>query len=75
MGDLTGNDNDHIPGQVLEAYGVAKTVLDPLAGRGLTSRSAHWNGWRSLNNELHPMRMSAAMHQLAQLTGATPERL
>jgi hypothetical protein len=72
--DLTGFDDMLLPAAVLNSYRPG-LVLDPCAGRGLTSRAAHEGGWRSVNSELHPNRLSAAMHQLALLTGTTPTRL
>jgi hypothetical protein len=78
---LTGKDDEHTPGIVLNLYAPPGTsarpglVIDPVAGRGGTARHAAYRGWSSLNNELSPWRMSAALHSLARLTGDTPTRI
>lgn len=73
-GDLVGADDEHTPGIVMGLYPPG-LVLDPVAGRGGTARHAHKRGWSSLNNEMNPWRMSAALHSLARLTGDTPTRI
>lgn len=62
--DLEGLDDDDTPGAVLAAYPGPAVVLDPCCGRGLTSRAAEQAGWTSVNLELHPARMSAALARL-----------
>jgi hypothetical protein len=70
--DLTGLDDSVTPAAVLAAYPPG-VVLDPCAGRGFTSRAAQQAGWVSVNVELHPARVSAAMTRLAKLTGGDAE--
>jgi hypothetical protein len=72
--DLAGLDDEHTPSAVLAAYPTG-CVLDPCGGMGGTARAAALAGWQSTSNELNPWRMSAALHSLAELLGATPERV
>ena len=71
--DPTRVDDDFTPGLVLNAYERA-TVLDPCAGRGVTSRAAQLAGWASVNVEIHPRRLSAALARMHSLTGNDPMR-
>lgn len=66
---LTGMDDDFTPGTVMSAYGPTGVVIDPCAGRGVTSRQAQKAGWGSVNNELNPFRVSAALARIAPLVG------
>lgn len=61
---LRGVDDEISPLIVLQDYGSSGVVVDPCAGRGLTSRSAQAAGWQSVNNELNPNRVSAALSRL-----------
>jgi hypothetical protein len=61
--DLTGMRDDQTVAAVLGTYAPG-LVLDPCCGLGITSRAAQAAGWRSVNYELHPRRMSRAMAQL-----------
>lgn len=70
--DPRGMDDEDTPDFVLAAY-PAGLVFDPCAGRGLTSRAAEAAGWRSVNVELNPNRVSAALSRLAEATGLEPE--
>lgn len=72
---LTGMDDDHTPGEVMRHYGSTGVVMDPCAGRGQTSRQAELNGWHSVNNELNPPRVSAALTRMSVLISEQPERL
>jgi hypothetical protein len=75
MVDLAGLDDDDTPGRVMAAYPPWEAdVLDPCAGRGTTSRAAQAAGWPSVNIELHPRRISAALARLAAITGDVPAR-
>jgi hypothetical protein len=71
---LDGLDDEATPAAVLAAYRPG-CVLDPVAGRGLTSRAAARHGWVSLNHDLHPARLSAAMTALAAQTRERPAPL
>ena len=78
--DLSGSDDEHTPKIVLSAYvkaagGEVGLVLDPCAGRGLTSRAAEQNGWRSVSNELNPTRVSVALARMEKMIGQVPERI
>jgi hypothetical protein len=66
--DPSGLDDDDTPVYVLARF-PAGTVGDPCAGRGLTSRAAEAAGWASVNTELHPARVSAALARLRAMTG------
>jgi hypothetical protein len=73
--DLAGLDDDDTPKMVLASYPPWEAdVLDPCAGRGVTSRAAQAAGWPSVNIELHPRRISAALARLAAITGTEPAR-
>jgi hypothetical protein len=72
---LAGMDDDDTPGAVMAAYGTSGAVADPCAGRGQTSREAHRVGWASVNNELNPRRVSAALARMAALTGEDVRRV
>ena len=69
---LTDMDNWDIPTFVMSRYPTG-VVADCCAGRGLTAVSAEKAGWVSVNNELHPNRMSAALSRLENM-GLTVER-
>lgn len=74
--DPSGLDDAATPRYVLEHL-EGEVVLDPCAGRGLTSRAAAAvPGWHSISVELHPARMSSAMARLVRQLGgdAQPER-
>lgn len=71
---LWGEDDDDTPGIVMAAYGRTGLVVDPCAGRGQTSRQAQNVGWVSVNNELNPNRVSAALSRMQKMTGEEPER-
>jgi hypothetical protein len=74
--ELAGLDDDDTPKMILAAYPPWEAdVLDPCAGRGTTSRAAAAMGWSSVNIEIHPRRMSAALFRLAAQTGDQPRRL
>ena len=62
-------DNMDTPGLVMAAYAAGGTVFDPMAGRGLTADHAERRGWRSINNELNPRRVSAALSRLSKRYG------
>jgi hypothetical protein len=70
--DPSGLDDDDTPLYVLGRF-PRGTVADPCAGRGLTSRAAEQAGWVSVNVELHPARMSAALARMNRLAGYKPE--
>lgn len=72
---LNGVDDDYSPGIVMRAYGPSGVVLDPCAGRGVTSRQAQGAGWVSINNELNPPRVSAALTRMAKLIEEEPVRV
>ena len=72
--DPSGLDDDDTPGAVLAAYRPG-VVLDPTAGRGLTSRHAEKLGWASVNIELSPVRMSVGLARLSRVNGRKPERI
>ena len=63
---LHGRDSDDLPGLVMAAYPGPAVVLDPCAGRGGTAVAAEKLGWASVNYELHPNRMSAALVRVGQ---------
>jgi hypothetical protein len=78
--DLNGLDDEDTPAAVF-AFHLANgslrpgdVVVDPCAGRGLTAASAQRYGLRSLNNELHPNRVSSALAKLVALSNLQPER-
>lgn len=73
-GILEGVDDEETPGVVMSAYEPG-TVVDPCAGMGLTSRHAWKHGWGSVNNELSPFRMSAALDNLVMMTGLEAVRI
>lgn len=72
---LNGVDDDFSPGIVMRSYGPTGVVLDPCAGRGVTSRQAQESGWISINNELNPPRVSAALDRMSKLINETPVRV
>jgi hypothetical protein len=77
---LNGTDDDDVPGLVLAAYGRQRPqtrliVLDPCAGRGVTSRAAEAVRWASANNELNPLRVSASLARMVKLTGQEAVRI
>jgi hypothetical protein len=72
--DPSGLDDERTPLAVLVCH-AGGIVFDPCAGRGLTSRSAAQLGWwHSLNNELHPNRLSAALTALHRQTALSVGR-
>jgi hypothetical protein len=76
MMDLAGLDDDDTPKMVFASYPAGEAdVLDPCSGRGVTSRAAQAAGWPSVNIELHPRRISAALARLTAITGDQPRRL
>ena len=65
--DFTGLDDEHTPMAALDYYGYeGALVLDPFAGRGLTSEAANNKGCRFLGLELHPRRLAVALAMLAE---------
>jgi hypothetical protein len=66
--DPSGLDDDDVPGYILTRL-PAGIVGDPCAGRGVTSRAAEAAGWSSVNVELHPNRVSAALARMTKMTG------
>ena len=70
--DPSGLDDDVTPGFVMKHYDVG-CVADPMSGRGGTACNAARQGWRSVNNELNPHRLSAALSRVAKITGVKPE--
>jgi hypothetical protein len=72
--DPTGLDDEETPGLVMRSYPTG-LVVDPMAGRGTTAQRAEELGWRSLNNELNPHRLSAALARVARMSGDRPELL
>lgn len=72
---LAGKDDEDTPGIVMASYGSSGLVIDPCAGQGATAREAQRQGWLSINNELHPNRMSCALVRMAQQTGLQPVRV
>lgn len=74
--DLTGMDDDFTPGAVMASYDLLDAkVIDPCAGRGVTSRQAEEQGWGSINNEMHPARVSAALSRMNEMIGVVPVRI
>lgn len=65
---LEGMDDDFTPAAAMQWVKSVcpdiQTVYDCCSGRGLTSRAAHQNGLTSLNLELHPNRVSAALSRM-----------
>lgn len=74
-GPLWGRDDDDSPGIVMRAHAPRGIVVDPCAGRGVTSREAERSGWVSFNNELNPYRVSAALARMSKLIGQEPVRI
>jgi len=72
---LDGQDDENTPGIVMKAYGSSGLVIDPCAGRGLTSRHAEREGWTAVTNELNPRRLSAAMFQFRKVFGVEGTRV
>lgn len=72
---LTGMDDDFTPLEVMRNTAESGTVVDPCAGRGVTSRCAEEAGWVSVNNELNPHRVSAALVRMGKMTGMIAERV
>lgn len=72
---LTGLSDKVTPTEVMKASASTGTVLDPCAGRGVTSRCAEELGWSSVNNEMNTNRLSASLARMQKLTGQTPERI
>lgn len=73
LSELAGKDDEQTPALVLRAYGSSGCVVDPCAGRGLTSREAQKAGWRSITNELNPVRVSVALSRMVELLGGGTE--
>lgn len=71
---LRGVSDWETPGIVMSAYD-AGVVIDPCAGRGMTSRQAEQEGWHSISNELNTNRMSAALSRMSEMVGTMPERI
>lgn len=55
--------------------GIAQTVFDPCAGRGLTAVTAHNLGRRFVGLELSPYRLAEAIAKLHRLMDAPAERI
>jgi hypothetical protein len=73
--DPSGLDDSETPGWVLSRF-PRGLVCDLTAGRGLTAILAEKAGWSSVNVELDPRRVSAAMARLGKLvTGYAPARV
>jgi hypothetical protein len=79
--DLAGLRDDETVAAILAAWPLTTgvplaqaggLVLDPCCGLGITSRAAERHGWRSVNYELHPQRMSRAMAQLPAAAELVP---
>lgn len=75
LDSMRGVDDDFTPGIVMASYAESGVVIDPCSGRGVTSRQAQEKGWRSVNNELNPNRVSAALTRMAKMIDAEPERV
>lgn len=75
MAAFTGQDSDNLPRLVMTQYDSLGVVLDPCAGRGMTSRNAEYHGWASINNELNPHRVSAALARMSKITESEPQRV
>jgi len=70
--DLTGKDDADTPFLCLGMLD-AVDVFDPCMGRGLTAVSAEKLGMSSLGCELHPARVSCALHKLSRY--GTPRKI
>lgn len=75
LSTLVNMSDKDTPGEIMRATAPSGVVLDPCAGRGVTSRQAEQNGWTSINNEMNRNRMSASLARMSKLTGQTPERI
>lgn len=74
IAELRGRDDDDTPGIVMRHHpATTGVVLDPCAGRGVTSRQAQEQGWLSINNELSPHRVSAALSRMVDMLGGEVE--
>lgn len=73
--DFTGIKDQTLPLHILRSYPKPGLVVDTCSGLGITSRCAERAGWRSVNNELSPHRVSAAIRKMEKLIGQTPERV
>lgn len=71
--DFTGLDDMDTPLVALKHH-AAGVVVDPCAGRGLTSRAAFEAGWESVSHELSPFRLAEALEQFTQISGVIPYR-
>lgn len=73
---LDGLDDAYTPAKVIEnVVRPGGIVADLCTGLGRTPHAALTLGRRYYGMELHPRRVSAALHTLAVLTGDTPERI
>lgn len=72
---LTGLTDKRTPYEVMSKTAPSGLVLDPCAGRGVTSRCAEEAGWTSVNNDLNANRVSASLVRMEKMTGETAERL
>lgn len=75
LSTLVNMSDKDTPREVMRATALTGTVLDPCAGRGVTSRRAEESGWTSVNNEMNTNRLSASLARMSKLTGETPERI
>jgi hypothetical protein len=73
--DFTDLIDRELPGRILDQYDTPGIIADPCSGLGITSRAAYSHGWASINNELSPTRMSAALRKLEKASGQHPERI
>lgn len=71
---LRGVSDWETPGIVMSDYPKGR-VIDPCAGRGMTSRQAEQEGWESISNELNPNRMSASLSRMAEMIDVKPEQV
>lgn len=73
---FTGLKDQRLPEEIIRRCSPEKAiVLDPCSGLGITSRCAERLGRASLNNEVSPHRVSAAIRKMEKLTGYKPEKV
>lgn len=72
---MKGVDDDFTPGRVMQHEAPSGVVVDPCAGRGVTSRQAEESGWTAVTNELNPVRVSAALSRMAKMIEQQPEQV
>jgi hypothetical protein len=73
--DLTNVKDHELPHRILGAYGHPGLAFDPCSGLGLLAAAAHRLNWTTLNHELDPKRVSAALTRLSTLTHHHPVRI